>query len=224
MDLLSLLLGTMTSDSTLDALSTKSGASSAMTRKLLILAIPLLLKALTNNAQSPSGASSLLGALSQHTNTDTLQHQIELADPSDGQAIIGHILGGNTQNAVNQLSLQSGMSGDQVSSTLNYLAPALLSGLSAANSSASQNNGVADLSSLSSMFGAPADLSNTSASSASDSFSLISSILGGNKPKPSSSPLGLLGALFGRKKKKEEAQDLGSIDGSALLSLLMNAR
>ena len=224
MDLLSLLLGTMTSDSTLDALSTKNGASSAMTRKLLKLAIPLLLKALTNNAQSPSGASSLLGALSQHTSTDTLQHQIELADPSDGQAIIGHILGGNTQNAVNQLSLQSGMSGDQVSSTLNYLAPALLSGLSAASSSASQNNGVADLSSLSSMFGAPAGLSNTSASSASDSFSLIASILGGNKPKPSSSPLGLLGALFGRKKKKEEAQDLGSIDGSALLSLLMNAR
>ncbi len=223
MDLLSLLLGTMTADSTVDTLSEKSGASSAMTRKLLMLAIPLLLKALTNNAQSPSGASSLLGALSQHTSTDTLQHQIELADPSDGQAIIGHILGGSTQNAVSQLSLQSGMSGDQVSSTLNNLAPALLSGLSAASNSTSQNNGIADIASLAPMFGAPAGLSTSSSSAASDSLGLITSILGGSKPKPSSSPLGLLGALFGKKKKKKE-EDLGSIDGSTLLSLLLNAR
>ena len=85
MSLLSLLLKSLTSQSSLNTLSNQTGASSDQINKLLILAVPLLLKYLTKNASTEAGALSLLGALSQHTNQKTLSDQIDEAEGTEVQ-------------------------------------------------------------------------------------------------------------------------------------------
>ena len=137
MNLLSLLLRIMTSKAAISALSGKAGSSSKQTSLLISLAIPILLKYLTGNASSQSGASSLLGALMQHTSKKSMAAQLQDADEEDGSKIISHILGDDTSAVISQLSQQTGMSEDMVSVLLDSMAPGLMSGLSAAASTAS---------------------------------------------------------------------------------------
>ena len=88
MDLLGMLMGTMSSGSSLQALSGKTGLSEKKLQKLLIAAIPILLKFLTKNAGSAQGAQSLLGALAGHKQTRSMAEQITDADEEDGAKII----------------------------------------------------------------------------------------------------------------------------------------
>ena len=83
MNLLSLLLGSMLTQSSVNSLEQKTDVSGALIRKLLPLAIPLLIKAMTQNASSQSGALSLLGALTQHKSTKPMDNQIQNADAQD---------------------------------------------------------------------------------------------------------------------------------------------
>ena len=153
---------------------------------------------LTKNASEKDGALSLLGALTQHTSKKTMAQQIEEADQDDGAKIIGHILGKDSQSSLLSLSSQSGLSQQQVSSVLSGIAPALLSGLSAATASAGSSSvGKVDLSD-------GLDLSD------------VVAMLGGAKPEPVS----LLGGLFGKKKPAKEEKDAG-LNGATLLQLLL---
>lgn len=138
MSLLNTLLGSMTSQSSVQSLSGKTGLSGKQISGLLALAMPLLIKAMTKNASSGQGISSLLGALSQHTNPGkkSTAEQIEEADTEDGQKIIGHILGKDTDKVVNQLAGQTDLSADQVTSVLSQMAPAMMSGVNDAASQA----------------------------------------------------------------------------------------
>ena len=100
MDLLGMLLGTMTSGNSVDALSKKTGLSTAKLAKLLPMAIPLLMKFLTKNASSADGAASLLGALGGHKNTKSMADQIGEADEEDGLKIVNHILGNDSADVL----------------------------------------------------------------------------------------------------------------------------
>ena len=207
MDLLGLLTGSMTSDSSVDALAKKTGTSSGLTSSLISAALPILLGSLTNNASSQSGAQSLLGALTQHTDTAPMAQQLETADADDGQAIIQHILGGNTSSVVQALSGQTGASTSQVQSILNNMAPAMMSGVSAANTSAAQatEESPMDLGSLMSMFGG------TTTQAASNESDMLSSLLGGGGGSS------LLSGLFGGGSTQA---DESTFNGSSLMSLL----
>ena len=206
MNLLSVILKALLADGALKALAGKTGLNEKQLKKLLPLALPLLLKMLTRNASEKEGAVSLLGALTQHTSKKTMQQQIKEADSSDGAKIIGHILGKEKDASLLTLSNQSGLSQQQVSSVLSSIAPALLSVLSAASGSAA---GKVDLSD-------GLDLSD------------IVAMLGGAKPGPvSAKPQGgsLLGALLGKKKKqKQTAEQDAALNGATLLSLLLANR
>ena len=210
MNLLSVILKALLADGALKALAGKTGLNEKQLKKLLPLALPLLLKMLTRNASEKEGAVSLLGALTQHTSKKTMQQQIAEADTADGAKIIGHILGKEKDASLLTLSNQSGLSQQQVSSVLSGIAPALLSVLSAASgSAASSGAGKVDLSD-------GLDLSD------------IVAMLGGAKPGPvSTKPQGggLLGALLGRKKKQEQkAEQDAALNGATLLSLLLANR
>ena len=206
MNLLSVILKALLADGALKALAGKTGLNEKQLKKLLPLALPLLLKMLTRNASDKEGAVSLLGALTQHTSKKTMQQQIAEADTADGAKIIGHILGKEKDASLLTLSNQSGLSQQQVSSVLSGIAPALLSVLSAASGSAA---GKVDLSD-------GLDLSD------------IVAMLGGAKPGPvSAKPQGgsLLGALLGKKKKqKQKAEQDAALNGATLLSLLLANR
>ena len=136
MDLLSLLLNSMTSSNSIDALSNNAGTSPDATSGLVSAALPLLLNAMTSNASTEDGALSLLNALGQHNDSSDIASQLAGADMDDGNAIIGHILGNNTDSVVEMLAGQNGVSNEQASSLLGNLAPALLSSLSAATNQA----------------------------------------------------------------------------------------
>jgi hypothetical protein len=249
MNLLSVLLKTLMADGAISALAKKTGIGSAALKKLLPLAIPLLLKAMTNNVSSQSGVQSLLGALTQHTSTKSMPEQIAEADQEDGSKILGHILGGNAASELNGLAAQTGLSANEVGSALSGIAPALLSGLSAATSSSGAAGKVdlsdgLDLGDVMAMLGggqsaAPAGgllgsllgggQSNTS------SGGLLGSLLGGGQSNASSG--GLLGSLFGGSQNSAPAaggllgsllsggiqENDNSLNGNALMSALLSA-
>ena len=214
MNLLNLLLKSLLTDSSVSALAKKTGLNSGMLKKLIPLAVPLLIKFMTNNASSQAGAQSLLGALTQHTNKRTLAEQIDDADTEDGGKIIGHIFGNQSDAAISSLAQQSGMSNQDVSSALAGLAPALMSGLSAATTSASAapkvdlSDGL-DLSDLMGMFGG------AQAQTQSSSGGLLSGLLGGGA---GSFGGGLLGSLLGG--SATQADNDSAVNGTQLLSLL----
>ena len=94
MDFLGGMLKTFLSGAVIKAVAKKTGLSSRDIKKLLPLAVPVLLKNLTNNASDEEGASSLLAALAQHSDDKSVDKQIADADIVDGAKIIGHIFGG----------------------------------------------------------------------------------------------------------------------------------
>lgn len=195
MNLMSILLKALLSDGALKALTKRTGVNSKQLKKLLPLAVPLLLRALTKNASSKDGAASLLGALSQHTSTKSMAEQIDEADETDGGKIIGHILGGGQQADILALSQQSGLSETEVSGVLSGIAPALLSGLSAATGGGKP--GKVDLS---------------------DGLDLgdVMAMLGGGQSQG-----GLLGGLLGKKPKEESD---AAVNGAALLQSLLSLK
>ena len=80
MDLLGTLLNGMTSQSSLDSLSKKAKANTDQVSDLLSSALPLMMGKVSGNASTKEGAASLIGALSQHTSTASLEEQIKDAD------------------------------------------------------------------------------------------------------------------------------------------------
>ena len=72
MKLLDMLTNSMTSQSNVEALSEKAGSSTKQTSSLLSLALPVLIKYMTQNASSQDGAQSLANALTQHTDTSSM--------------------------------------------------------------------------------------------------------------------------------------------------------
>lgn len=200
MNLLSILMKALLGKSTLSALMKKTGLSSAQLRKLIPLALPLLLKYLTGNASSQSGALSLLGALGQHSSSKSLPAQIEEADLTDGGKIVGHILGADKGTAVQDLAKKSGLSGQQVDKALGSLAPALLSTLGSAAKTAKGSQAKLDLSD-------GLDLSD------------LAALLGGGKA--AANPLSLFGGLMNGGQSRKDAKNNG-LNGNDLLSSLMS--
>lgn len=138
MDLLSSLLKNMTDASAVEDLAGKTGGSDEQIEQVIRSAIPKLLGSMKSNASTEEGKKSLLGALGQHKNTDPISSQIKNADQIDGSKIISKILGGDKDDFIKALSGESGLDKDQTSSILSNIAPALMSTVSAANSTKEQ--------------------------------------------------------------------------------------
>ena len=226
MNLLSVLLKVMLADAAVSALSGKTGLSSGALKKLLPLAIPLLLRYMTSNASTQSGALSLLGALTQHTTARSMDEMFAEADEEDGGKIVKHILGDDSSRAVQTLAAESGLSADEVTRGLGALAPALLAMLAAATTSASNQStaqsGTLDLTDLLTMFGG----TSAPASQQSIGSSLLGSLLGGGaSTQQQSSSMGLLDALLGVTPTQQTVQQssVNNLNGNNLLSLLLGA-
>ena len=195
MNLLTMLLGSFASDASVNSLSHKTGVSSSMLTKLIPLAIPILLKALTNNASSAGGAQSLLTALGQHSNKRSMAQQIDEVDEKDGEKIVHHILGKDSDQVVRALSRETGMKDEEVTRSLGAMAPALMSALSAAATSASKpavdlSDGL-DFSDLCGLF------SGASTAQTQNNVSNMFGSLLGSPQQPQNNGGGLLGALLG---------------------------
>lgn len=222
MNLLQLLLGSLTSNDSVSSVAKKTGVSSKLTSKLLMMAIPLLISYMTKNASKKEGAQSLLGALTQHTSKETVSNQIANADSTDGAKIIGHILGADQSAIISNLAKESGASVAEVNSILNSVAPALLNSLSTATTATATKptSGKVDLSDgidLSDIAGLlnGGKVSNTNQNPAAG---LLGSLLGSNKPQSNSDLTSMLGSLLGGTSNTQASEK--AVDGTELLGLL----
>ena len=234
MNLLQLLLGTLTTNDSVNSASKKTGVSSKSISRLLMVAVPLLISYMTKNASKKEGAQSLLGALTQHTSTDTVSQQIANADTNDGAKIIAHILGQDQNAIVNNLAKESNLTTSEVNSVLNSIAPALLNSLSTATTATTnkpqttakkkKTGSKVDLSDgidLSDVFGL---LSGATSTQTSSPASLLGGLLGGTAAKPAQTQnsdlaTNLLGTLLNSaaaSNKQQQTGDLGNLPGSLL--------
>ncbi|MBR4462746.1 MAG: DUF937 domain-containing protein [Erysipelotrichaceae bacterium] len=214
MNLLQLLLGTLTTNDSVNSVSKKTGVNSKTTSKLLMMAIPLLISYMTKNASKKTGAQSLLSALGQHTSTATVQEQVAKADEDDGAKIIAHILGQDQGTVLSNLANQTGLTSNQVNSVLSNIAPALLNSLGTATNTAAKKKKPA------------ATTTASSGINLADGIDLsdIMGLLGGTQ-STANTATNLLGSLLGvptttttsnKKKKTDNSLDLTSMLGTLL--------
>ncbi len=107
----------------IDELAAQLGVDRSEVQQAAETALPALLGGLQANAADPAGASSLMAALSDHQSPVSSLGDV---DQADGQAIVGNIFGGNTDQVVNQLGgLGSGGSGSGMGGLVQKLLPIL---------------------------------------------------------------------------------------------------
>lgn len=107
--------------------SQQLGTNPQQTASALEAAVPLLLGALTRNAQTPEGAASLSNALNDHTGDALgLFQQGQMPDPRVGQGILGHVFGNQQSSAVNAVAQRAGISPQLAMQILMMVAPLVL--------------------------------------------------------------------------------------------------
>ncbi|MGA9269821.1 MAG: DUF937 domain-containing protein [Lutimonas sp.] len=120
-----------------------SGVSSQMGMKpqdatsALGAAMPLILGAMKNNASSEAGTQNLLGALgdSRHSSGSLLENigsilggdSIDADTIAEGGKILGHVFGGQENNAAGAVSKASGLNMDSAMNLLKIAAPFIMS-------------------------------------------------------------------------------------------------
>lgn len=93
--------------------------------------LPGLVGGLEANAQDPAGAASLERALTKHTGTPRLR-SVDEVDTSDGERIVGHVFGSNTDQVAARLadaSPKANVTGDLIQKILPIVAPIVLAWL-----------------------------------------------------------------------------------------------
>lgn len=118
-------------------------------------ALPTLVGGLDANAQNPTGAASLMSALTKHARSTLLDGgvNVEAVDTADGDKIVNNVFGDKKNQVINTLGSVDGAGGnDLIAKLLPILAPIVLSylgkqiGGSASTSAAdTQGGGLGDL-------------------------------------------------------------------------------
>lgn len=192
MDLVKSILKNMTSVPSLEALTEKAGVSADSIEKALFSAVPSLIGSMTKNASSTKGAQALMGALAQHEDNSDVTSQIANADATDGNKIIGKIMGDDKDDFISSIAKKAGINFDQSNAILSNIAPSLLSSISAA---------------------AKPDTEESQAKAAKEKDELAD--------KAEKDTASFLGGFFKKFMKDEDDKDpKGSIDGTDLLDIL----
>ncbi|HNQ26302.1 MAG TPA: DUF937 domain-containing protein [Aquaticitalea sp.] len=208
------LLNSPIGKSIISGVAGQTNQPESKTQDVLTMALPVLMQAMRNNASTPQGADSLLGALNGKHDGSILDNlsglltggSMDSGILEDGGKILGHVLGNKQSSVTNALSQKSGMDAGSVSQILKVAAPILMGML---GSQARQQN-VNNQSGLEGLLGGLLKGSSTknnqsfleSILDADGDGSIIDDVagmvLGGNKKKKSGLG-GLLGGLFGGK-------------------------
>jgi hypothetical protein len=124
------LLGQQGGDQALDQMSQSVGADQSMVSSAVQMALPMIIGAMSKNAQQPGGAESLSNALqTDHDGSllDNIGGIVAAAQQADGGGILGHILGQKQSVAAEQISQNTGLNTGQVAQILLTLAPIVMS-------------------------------------------------------------------------------------------------
>ena len=182
------------------------------TQDVLTMALPVLMAAMKRNAASPQGAEGLLSAINSKHDGSILDNLgglfgggVDDNVMTDGEKILGHVLGGKQQRVESTLGAKAGMDASSVAQILKVAAPILMGVL---GNQAKQQN----VSSPSGIEGLLGGLLKGNSPQQEQSFlesildadgdgsvidDVAGMVLGGNKKKGGLG--GLLGGLFGGK-------------------------
>lgn len=110
-----------------DEISEALGITPGDAKQGAALALPALLSGMEANAQDPSAAASLFGAL-QTKDPSILDGTISFGgvDTVDGEKIVEHIFGDTTQDVASRLGGSGGLGGDMMKQVLAFLAPIVM--------------------------------------------------------------------------------------------------
>lgn len=127
------LITSQLGSSQLGQIQNQLGLDKDATKKAVPAAVGTLLGALAKNAQSPSGAEALLGALAKDHDGSILDNLGGLLGGSQGlsagESILKHALGGNRGSVENGLGQSLGIKQDQIGQLLAMLAPVIMGAL-----------------------------------------------------------------------------------------------
>lgn len=146
MDLMK-LAGTLLSSDSVDGLSELTGTSGNDVSKVLTKALPALLSGANEQAKDESTSKGFASALSDHAKDDTsnLSKFLGNVDLEDGAKIITHLLGSGEDDAVKDLSKETGVSKANTAAILSAAAPLLLSLLGQQTEKEDKKEAVGDL-------------------------------------------------------------------------------
>ena len=158
MDIMQILKDQM-SGQVLDQLSAQIGATPDQTAAATNGVFASILGGLANNAASPDGLSSLMGAIDRDHDGSVMDDLLGLVtgtsqnpQASNGLGILGHILGGNQEPVAQQVSQSSGLNMQQVMRLMPILAPIVMGVLGKMRnqgaSHADANNGIGSIGDL----------------------------------------------------------------------------
>lgn len=196
----------------ISGVSSQTGQPEDKTSGLLSMALPVLTKAMKDNAATPQGAEGLMGALNNKHDGSILDDLgglfgggVNAGVMKDGDKILGHVLGGKKQNVTNALSQKSGIDAGSVGQILKVAAPILMGVLGKQQRQNNVNNSSGLESLLGGLLGGSAPQQEQSflesILDADNDGSVVDDVagmvLGGNKKK--SGLGGLLGGLFGKR-------------------------
>ena len=126
--LLEMLTQQLGSDQRLGKLSGQIGADQAATKNAVGAALPVLLGALARNSSQPQGAEALDRALSKHDGAilNNLDGFLDKPDVTDGNGILGHLLGAKRNAVESGIGKASGLDPAMITKLLPMLAPVVL--------------------------------------------------------------------------------------------------
>ena len=109
-------------------ITNKLGVDQNQATALMTTAVPLMLSALQKNASTPQGAESLNNALQQHDGSilNNLASIFTGQPSNDGQKIVNHMFGGQTDQVTNALSAKTGITQSKIAPILAILAPIVM--------------------------------------------------------------------------------------------------
>jgi len=126
-----------------EAISRQLGIDPQTAQQAIAGAIPILTGALAQHASTPGGAASLSQALQQHDGSilDQATQYLNQGDTSAGDGILGHILGGNRNNAAGGLAQATGLDAGTAGKLLMMLAPLVMGAIGRMHNQQGQDPG-----------------------------------------------------------------------------------
>lgn len=187
---LSALLGMVQSENSTEGISRASGVSNDQTKSILSAALPMLLGGALSQSTGSGTAAGFASALTQHAadNTDNVGAFMQNVDLKDGEKIVSHLLGANSDAIIAQIAGNSGVKKADVKKVLAAAAPLLMSLLGKETQQQQQSNsslGVASI--MGSLLGGGGN----------NTASLLTGLLGGGQQQSNSGGNGLASLLTG---------------------------
>ena len=208
-------IGALLSGGGVKAISKRTKLPAGDVAKVMSYGIPILVGGMNRNVATAQGEQSLSDALRYHSGDDVsnVGKFLKGADLKDGKKIIAHVLGGDQEDVVDQISRASGVSKGKTTSILALLAPLLLSLLGGQQNQGGSNFNLSSLL-LSMLLGGGMQQQTQQPN-------LLGSLLGGGQTQPvqQTQQPDLLGSLLGGGQTQQVQQPQQQPSGSLFSSL-----